>query len=372
MRYGEREVDLLDRVLNMAMAVQQIPAPPFAEADRADFVRMAFLKENLSNVEVDEIGNVYARIRGKETTSPIVVSAHLDTVFPAETDLRLVRDPDHLTGPGIGDNSLGVAALFALAWEFGQRSNLPKDIWLVANVGEEGLGNLRGMRRIVDRFGETPRAYLILEGMGLGKVFHRGLGVRRYRITTRCPGGHSWVDRGEPSALHELARLVTRLTAIPLPKQPATSLNVGVIAGGSGVNVIAAEAYIELDLRSEENRALHELVECVCQLAGEMERENVQVEIQLIGERPAGDIPATHPLVQLAANCLQMVGEEAHLSIGSTDANVPLSMGLPAICIGLTRGEGAHSMKECIQIHPLETGLRQLFAIVEGILAGLM
>ena len=223
------------------------------------------------------------------------------------------------------------------------------------------------MRAVVDRFGEAVCAYLILEGMALGQIYHRGLGVQRYRITVSTSGGHSWVDYGKPSAIHELGNLVTRLTALSVPSQPRSSLNVGVIAGGTSINTIAAEAHLELDLRSENSAALNQLVHQVETLVGAANRPDVAVTLELIGRRPAGKLPSTDPLVRLAKRCLLAQGLQPNLTIGSTDANIPLSRGLPAICVGLSTGYGAHTFNEYINVGPLFQGLAQLVAVVEGI-----
>jgi tripeptide aminopeptidase len=363
---------LIQRVLDQAVAIQQIPSPTFQESRLAAFICDGFTSEGLADVTIDQQGNVYGCLRGSDPARPLVVSAHLDTVFPASTDLTLRREPGKIYGPGIGDNSLGVAGLFALLWILRQQNiSLPVDIWFVANVGEEGLGDLRGMRAVVDRFGNEARAYLILEGMALGQVYHRALGVQRYRITARTAGGHSWVDFGRPSAIHELAALVTHLTNLSLSIKPRTSLNVGVIAGGTTVNTIAAEATLELDLRSESERTLKTLVERVQGLVALANQPEVLVTAELIGSRPAGKIAADHPLVRLARRCLEDQGIPPNLSIGSTDANVPLSRGLPAICIGLTTGQGAHTVNESINSEPIAKGLAQAAALVEGVVLSL-
>jgi len=271
--------DLLERVLNFAIALQQIPSPTFNESRRAAFVLKQFQHEGLSDVFMDSIGNVYGRLPGTGTRLPVVVSAHLDTVFPESVDLKIKRDFDQIAGPGIGDNSVGVAGLFGLLWALRQRQiRLPGDLWLVANVGEEGLGDLCGIIAVVDRFGEGISAYIILEGMALGQVYHRGLGVQRYRVTVQTAGGHSWVDYGRPSAVHELAQLINRLTAMSLPAQPRTTLNVGVIRGGTTINTIAAEAHLELDLRSEDSQALANLVGQVETLIAASNRFDVRCE----------------------------------------------------------------------------------------------
>ncbi len=357
--------ELIDRLLERAIEIQQIPAPTFEEARRAEFVRDGFLREGLVDVELDPVGNVLGRLPGSDGDRLVVVSAHLDTVFPADTSLQVTRTPERVSGPGIGDNSLGAAGLFGLVW--GLRSigaTLPGDVWLAANVGEEGLGDLRGMRSLVDRFGRRPLAYIVIEGMALGHVYHRALGVQRYRIDVRTAGGHSWTDYGQPSAIHELSTLVARLDSLVLPSEPRTSWNVGRISGGTSVNTIASDAWIELDLRSENEATLQSLVEQVEMLVRASRLPGVEVEMTRIGRRPAGEIPETHPLVQLARQCLRDQGFEPGSLIGSTDANIPLHLGVPAVCIGLTTGSGAHTVNEFIHIEPLSRGMAQLVQLV--------
>lgn len=356
----------LTRLLDLAVAIQRIPAPTFAEDQRAAFLFSLFRDEGLPHVEVDQTGNVLARLDGEGSAPPLIVCAHSDTVFPASTDLSLTRTSKQLTGPGIGDNAIGLAALFGLVWALRERANrLPGDVWLIATVGEEGLGNLRGMRTVVDRFGSQPLAYIALEGMALGHVYHRGLGVQRYRITVQTPGGHAWVDYGRPSAIHELAALITHLAALPLPQSPRTILNPGLISGGISVNSIAAQAALELDLRSEEIRTLANLAAQVEFLVAQANRPEVKVTAEIVGQRPAGEISPQHPLAQLAVRSLESVGIQPHLHTGSTDANLPLSLGLPAICIGLTTGSGAHTLAETIHLQPLAQGFEQLVKVVE-------
>ncbi len=358
---------LTDRVLNLALAIQQIPAPTFNEEARAAFVHDQFLAEGLSDVLIDPGGNVYARLPGAGKTRGVVVSAHLDTVFPVDTPLAIKREADRISAPGIGDNSLGVAGLLGLVWSLNRTGlPLPGDVWLAANVGEEGLGDLCGMKAVVSRFGDQPIAYIVLEGMSLGWVYHRGLGVQRYRVTARTPGGHSWIDYGRPSAIHELALLITHLDGLALSEQPRSTLNVGVILGGTSVNTIAAEAHLELDLRSEQVEALNGLISQVEQLIAAANRTDVQVVAEIIGQRPAGEISPEHPLIRLALGCLEAQGLPPKLNIGSTDANIPLSRGLPAICIGLTTGGGAHTTHEYILTRPVVQGLAQLVQVVQG------
>ncbi|MBC8330508.1 MAG: M20/M25/M40 family metallo-hydrolase, partial [Anaerolineae bacterium] len=241
-----------EKTLQLAVDIQQIPAPTFQEQRRAAFIAERFNELNLVDVEVDSLGNIYARRLGAGEARPVILSAHSDTVFPLDTDLSVSLTPGRIQAPGIGDNSLGVAGLFGLLWLLDVRNiTLPGDLWLVSNVGEEGLGDLNGMRAVIERFGAAPLAYIVLEGMALGQIYHRGLGVQRYRVSAQTQGGHSWADYGQPSAIHEIAALIGKLTQLQLPQRPRTTLNVGVVSGGTSINTIAAEASFELDLRSE-------------------------------------------------------------------------------------------------------------------------
>jgi len=356
------------RVIELAIAIQQIPAPTFQEQARVAFVRERFLAEGGMQVEEDGAGNVLACLVGMGRSGPLVVSAHLDTVFPLDANLRVQRDSDRVYGAGIGDNALGVAALFGLAWLLKERNlNLPGDLWLAATVGEEGLGNLKGMTSLVERFGNTPLAYLVLEGMSLGHVYHRGLGVRRERISIRTEGGHSWTDYGNPSAVHELARLATRLTGIPLPGKPRCTLNVGKITGGTSINTIAAEAWLELDLRSESAEALEHLSQTVEKICADFRSPGIQVDVELIGSRPAGELDGSHRLVKLAVSALQKQGLQPVLNIASTEANLPLSLGYPALALGLTQGANGHTLHEYILTDPLRQGMEQLVGLVEAV-----
>ena len=340
-------------------------------------MRKCFLDLNSDNIEMDEVGNVYIRIKGQGKKGTVVVSAHLDTVFPPETDLTIKRTPGKIHGPGIGDNSLGLACLCGLGWIFNQKDSaihnkagLDSDLWLVANVGEEGLGNLKGMKAVVERFASNQVTYIVLEGMSLGHIYNRGLGVRRYRISVHTRGGHSWVEFGNPSAIHKLAELIVKFSQIPLPKDPRTTLNVGKITGGTSVNTIAADASCELDLRSEKSQTLTLLIDQVLHLVEEANhnsREAVIVEAEVIGDRPAGEIPPSHPLVELALDCYKSNGINAELNIGSTDANEPLSRGLPAICVGLTTGGRSHSIEEYIDTKPLPLGMGILMDLIQAI-----
>lgn len=373
---------LAERVIDLAIQIQQIPAPTFAERVRAEFVRELFEREGLE-VSVDAVGNVYGLLPTSQMLTadsrPLIISAHLDTVFPSETDLSIRREADKVFGPGIGDNSLGVAALFGLLWSLrNDPSPLPSpqkgrggfkgDIWFVANVCEEGLGDLRGMKAVVERFGSEVQAYLVLEGMALGNIYHRGTGVKRYRVTAKTAGGHSWSDYGKPSAIHELSKLVVELTSMKLPESPRTTMNVGKISGGTSINVIASEASLELDLRSEGQESLAELISKVEQKIREANQPEVKFEAEVIGARPAGEISADHPLIKLAQECIREQGLEPTLTSGSTDANIPLSKGYPALVLGITTGGGAHTTNEFINTGLVDKGLEQLVRFVERVI----
>lgn len=358
----------IQRVLDLAESIQQIPAPTFSEGPWAAFIQARFSEMDLESVEIDELGNVYAVHPGQGVTRPLVVTAHTDTVFPVEVDLRIRRTAGRIYGPGIGDNSLGVAGLFGVLWALQARKiSLPGDLILVANMGEEGLGNSRGMQAVVDRYQADPLAYICLEGMALGHIFHRGMGVHRYKISVQTGGGHSWVDYGRPSAIHEISNLIARLARLSLPETPRSTMNVGLVAGGTSVNTIAAEASCELDLRSESAETLAEMDAQVERILQAGNRKDVQVSKTLIGKRPSCAIPPDHPLVNLARRSLLEQGITPYLSIGSTDANIPLSRGFPAVCIGLTTGSGAHSIAEYIHTDPVEKGLEQILWLVERV-----
>jgi tripeptide aminopeptidase len=324
------------------------------------------------------VGNVYARLPGDGRSScTLVISAHYGYCFPGWNRSFDYHDwrGQRSAGPGIGDNALGVAGLFGLLWGLqnnkGKWSNMHYNflvtIWLVANVGEEGLGNLCGMKAVVDRFKENVLGYVVLEGMAFGQIYHQGLNVKRYRITVHTPGGHSWVDFGQPSAIHILANLITRFESIPLPQNPRTTMNVGMINGGTSVNTIAAQASLELDLRSEGSQALDVVTKKVEKLVQEAVQKDAKIIVEMIGERPSGQISVRHPLVLLAVRCLQQQGLTPRFNAGSTDANIPLSRGLPAICLGLTTGGGAHTLAEHIRTDQVSQGLDQLVCLVKAL-----
>ena len=358
----------VEEIVARTVAVQQIPAPTFHEAARAGYIRAEFIRLKLADVQQDSLNNVYGRFPGRDGAdrAPVVISAHSDTVFAADTDLTVSRNGEKVYGPGIADNSLGVAALLTLVETLRTHELYPqRDIWFVANVGEEGLGDLRGMRAVVDRLHDAD-AYIVLEGGLFGYICHEAIGVRRYRIVVQTPGGHSWGAFGTPSAVHVLGRLIAAIDGLDLPAAPKTTTNVGVVSGGTTVNAIARRAEMQLDLRSEDLEALAALIGQVEALVAEHDaQEDVQVTMEIIGDRPAGRLGRDHPLVSEAVNALKTVGEEEYeFTMGSTDANVPLHLNLPAVCIGLTRSGNTHRPDEYMEVGPIPQGLGQALLLL--------
>lgn len=349
-------------VIETAIRIQQIAAPTFSEGARAQAVRQLMLEYGLADVDVDALGNVYGRVPGREPQGGLLIAAHMDTVFPAATDLAIRREGQRIYGPGLGDNSLGVAALLHLGKALIAQQIVPAhDLWLVADVGEEGLGDLRGMRAAVGRLRGSIRRAIALEGTGHDRIVHEAIGVRRYRITAKAPGGHSWQNFGAPSAIHSLVRLAERLTHLELPKAHS-SYNIGVIEGGTSINAIAEHASLLLDLRSVESDALGHLIRQAERMVATAQAAEPQVAIsaEVVGDRPAGRIGHDHPLVRLAQAAYKAVGTTTSSGVGSTDANIPLSMGIPAVCIGVTDGANAHRLDEYIETTRVGQGMRAL------------
>ena len=355
----------IEELINLTCMIQQIPSPTFNEARRGEFVRLEFIQSGLAQVHADSSGNIWGLLPGL-AARPLTITAHLDTVFPLETPLTLQRLGTKIQAPGIGDNSLGVAGLVMLAkYLKSLEVPLPTDLWLVANVREEGLGNLDGMRAVAEQFKGQPGMYIVVEGMGLGDIVHRGLGVKRYRWLVETGGGHSWIDYGSPSAIHLLAQAAAKLSTIRLPEKPRTTFNIGTIQGGTSINTIAAHAAMLLDLRSEDPTSLAHLDNQVRAVAEAVHVKGVKVILEEIGLRPAGEMAIEHPLVQMSANVLRGLGLVPGFDIASTDANIPLSLGQPAVCIGLTVGDGAHTTQETIDLNALPQGFTQLVRLVQ-------
>lgn len=367
---------LTTATLDEAITIQQIPAPTFDEGARTRYVTTRFQAMGLKDVLVDSLGNVYGRVPGtRRAKAGLMVSAHMDTVFAQGTNLKIQRTLDQVVGAGIGDNSMGVAGLLALA-ELCRERVPSRDVWFVANVCEEGLGNLRGMRAAVTQLQDKIGAVIVLEGGAYGAVIHRGIGVVRYRISVTTPGGHAWSNFGTPSAVHELCKVAVDIAALEVPTEPRTSFNIGEIAGGTTINTIASSAHFLLDLRSEDPITLSRLSRDVKDVVAKRQKlPEIKIDVEEIGARPAGGIPDHHPLVQLALRSLVEVGYEGNgdkiMRAASTDANVPLSLGIPTVCIGLTVGHHAHRLDEYIEIAPLAQGLQHCWLTIKGAIAWL-
>lgn len=355
----------LDRWIDNTMALQRIPAPTFAEGERGEFMYNAFRACDVNAVQTDVAGNVYAQ--PSDQASPLlVISAHLDSVFPPDQAKPAQVRNGRLYGPGVGDNAIALAALLELAYDLQDAAG---EVWLVANVAEEGLGNLLGMQHVVERFGANACAFITLEGMAVGHVYHRGLPVRRFRISAQTEGGHAWIHAGRPNAIHILARVATDLLAIPLPDQPRSSFNIGRISGGTTVNSIADSAEMEFEVRCVDERRIDELLGRVEAIFDDHQRKHDGLRLEAIGHRPGGTLSADSQLVQAAVRASEQAGlGRPSLEIGSTDASLPLSLGLPAVCVGLTRGGDAHSANEYIELEPLAKGYRALRLLIDELL----
>ncbi len=369
----QRLLSEIDSLIEEAIRIQQIPAPTFAEEPRAQYVQQQFHANGLVDVAIDELFNVYGRLPGLSASAPaLLISAHTDTVFPAETDLTATRDSQKINAPGIGDNSLGVAALLCLLRLLRSRP-LGSDVWFVANTREEGLGDLGGIRAAIDRLNHRIGSCIVLEGMAFGQIYHAGIAVRRLRIGTQAAGGHSWLHYGQSSAIHSLVRFAAKLTELTPPQQPRTTYNIGLIEGGRSVNSIATEANLTLDMRSEDSAALATLeanVMAALETCKAKDRD-VLFTVEVVGDRPAGMIPLSHPLVRAAKDALEVTKMSPAFHMGSTDANLPLARGIPAVTIGITTGGNAHRTDEYIDLAPIPRGMWQLVLLALSAADGL-
>lgn len=350
----------VEAIASLAARICEVPAPTGQEFERARLVA-ALWQERGYTPEMDEVGNVYVRRRGSGEKCPLLMlMAHTDTVFPASTPIVVRREGDTLHGPGISDNSVSVAAMlhtFDLLDEL--KIETATDLLAVANVGEEGLGNLLGARTAVERYRAEVGAVLVIDG-GLGHITYGAVGSQRWRIIVRGPGGHSYGSFGMPSAIHGLGRIIAALADLQVPQHPKTTFNVGMIEGGTSVNTIAAEASALLDMRSIDVAALTHLAGQARQIIEQRAGAGLRTEIKVLGERPAGARSLNDPLVQLAGETLRWLGIEPHYGSSSTDANIPISLNIPAVCVGVTRGENAHTLQEFFKIPPLAQGLAQI------------
>jgi acetylornithine deacetylase/succinyl-diaminopimelate desuccinylase-like protein len=347
-----------DAIVRSQITIAQIGAPTGEEAERGAWVARRFRDCGLGDIHIDGAGNVIGRRSGTHDLPPVVICAHLDTVFPRGTNLSVRRDGERLVGPGINDNGRGLAVMLALAGEIdGVRLRPGRPIDFVATTGEEGIGDLRGAKHYFGNRGREAHAMVAIDGAGDERIIHRALGSRRFRISYNGPGGHSWAAFGSPNAVHAAAGAASRLASLSLSTNPRTTLSVGRIGGGISVNSIPDSAWLEIDLRSTSAQQLDELervIRRVAQTAADEENARralgtraLKVTIEPIGARPCGETSAEHALVQAAMDATRLIGREPELALASTDANVPISQGIPAIAIGAGgRGGDAHTLTE--------------------------
>ncbi len=343
-------------VLEEQRRLCEVPAPPFGEARRAAVFKARFEALGLTSVRIDKAGNVIGERRGAAARPHVVLSAHLDTVFPEETPVATSRAGDVLRGPGISDDCRGLAVLLAVARALTvARVQTTGRVTFVGTVGEEGLGDLRGVRHLFDaELPDGADAFVSVDGAGMG-VTNTAVGSLRYRVTFKGPGGHSYGNFGIANPMHALGRAVARIADLQVPSTPRTTFNVGRIGGGTSVNTIPSSAWMEVDLRSSDRAALRELDAGLQRAldAGAADENRrwggpgVVVEKTSVGDRPAGRTPPEAPIVEAALSVTRAVGERAVPGEGSTDANLPISRGVPAITIGGGgTSDGEHTVAE--------------------------
>jgi len=344
------------RTIADQIRVCEVEAPPFQEADRAQVLAQLFRETGLSNVRIDAEGNVIGERPGTSPRPNLVMSAHLDTVFPKGTNVKVRRDGYLLRGPGIGDDCRGLADLLAVARALNHASVVtPGSITFVATVGEEGLGDLRGVKRL---FNETLKdrvdRFISIDGEGLG-ITHVAIGSARFRVTFKGPGGHSFGSFGTVNPVHALGRAIARIGEFQVQNAPRTTFNVGRIGGGTSINAIASEAWMEVDLRSGDAAALRALEaqfrqavqDAVTAENARWRSQALTVAIETVGMRPAGRVPVTAPIVQAAVSVSKALNLPLTYAEGSTDSNLPLSLGIPSLTIDTGgRGQGAHTEGE--------------------------
>lgn len=361
----------------------EIPAPPFKEEARAREIARRFEEIGLALVRSDEEGNVIAERPGLSSEPRIVISAHLDTVFPEGTNVRVRRDGARFHAPGISDNTCGVVSLIALARALDAGGvKTEGSVTFVATVGEEGEGNLRGVRHLFTRgeFQSGVDAFISLDGPGLERITQRALGSRRYRVTVIGPGGHSWGDFGIVNPVHALGRAIARFASYPAPLAPRTSYNVGIIEGGSSVNAIPERASMLVDIRSvssDEIEKLEAYLRRVVEIAAREENSqrsmsgtSLTCEFEQVGDRPSGETPVNSRIVRAAIECSRALGIEPRLDCSSTDSNIPISLGIPAITLGVGGISGnCHSLTEWYEPTGRELGIKRLL-LLTGALAG--
>ena len=370
-----------EAINNEHIAISSIPAPPFQEHERADYLCRRFQQLGLENALVDEEGNCVALRRGRSLDPLVVVSAHLDTVFPEGTNVTVRQQEGKLLSPGIADDACGLAALIALTQSL-QAASIETNgsLLFVGTVGEEGEGNLRGVRHL---FCEGPwinqlSSFVSFDGPGVDRIINRALGSKRYRVTLRGPGGHSWSDFGIANPVHALGRAISRLVSYPAPSEPRTTFNVGRIEGGASINVIPGEALMDVDLRSTSERELLRLDAFFRRAMREAtEDENatrrqgnppLDLSLQLLGDRPTGETLPGSAIVEIALEATRLLGVTPLLDQASTDSNLPISLGIPAITLGAGGTSGnSHTLDEWYDPIDRARGLQRGLLVVLGL-----
>ena len=337
--------------------VCEIPAPPFKEGQRAQELKRLFENLHLQNVRIDKAGNVIGTRPGASTHPNLVFSAHLDTVFPEGTNVKVTREGNLLKGPGIGDDCRGLAVMLATIQALNDaKVQTPGAITFVADVGEEGLGDLRGTKNLFyDSLKGQIDKFVSVDGTGLG-IVRIGVGSMRYRVTFKGPGGHSYGAFGMANPIHAMGRAIAKIADFDVPSNPKTTFNVGRVGGGTSINAIPYEAWMEVDMRSADAaslKAVDEKFNAAVRAAADEENRRwhdkgkLTVAPELVGIRPAGQTPENSAIVQTALAVSRTLGISEVLREGSTDSNVPMNLGVPAITIsGGGKGNAAHSLNE--------------------------
>lgn len=357
----------------------EIPAPSFQEEKRAAALGALFAAEGLS-VHTDKIGNVIGELRGANEKEVVLLAAHLDTVFPAGTEIKAQQEGERIIAPGISDNGTGLAGLVATARAMRAAKIRPeRTILFAGNVGEEGEGNLRGMRALIDAYRSRLKAVIVLDGSGTDHVTTKALASRRLEVVIGGPGGHSWSDFGMPNPINALVRASVRFINTRVPATPRTTFNLGQIEGGTSVNSIPHEAKLKVDLRSESEEELVRLESALrdCVAAGvkdEMDnardrtKGKLEWKVNPIGSRPGGELATDSVLLVALRAADETVGNQSRIERSSTDANIPLSLGIDAIAIGAGgNGGGAHSLQEWYEPAGREVGLQRVLLTLLGV-----
>ncbi len=357
----------------------EIPAPSFQEGARAAAVK-ALLVESGLDAQIDKVGNVVGELRGASEKEIVIVAAHLDTVFPAGTEVKVQRQGHRMVAPGISDNGTGLAALLALARAVQYARLKPqRTILFAGDVGEEGEGNLRGMRVLVDEYRSRLKAVLVLDGSATDHVTTKALASRRLEAAVTGPGGHSWSDFGMPNPINALVRAAVRFINTKVPGNPRTTFNIGQIEGGTSVNSVPHEARLKVDIRSESEDELARLEsalrECIAagvrdemDAARDHSKGKLEWKVDLLGSRPGGELSADSPLLAALRAADEYIGSQSRIERSSTDANIPLSLGIDAISIGAGgNGGGAHSLREWYDSAGREAGLKRALLTVLGV-----